>query len=144
MGRFIDLSGEKFGRLTVLSPTDQRRNSSVVWLCKCECGNETLVSAKELKTGMKRSCGCLQKETRSLAGKQTTNIRPKKIGEQNRKVRSDSESGVKNISKVFLKSGAIRYRPYLEINGQSKKYLGSFVRLEDAFAALDTALEAQK
>ena len=143
MGRFLDLSGEKFGRLTVLSPTNERRNSSVVWLCKCECGNETLGSAKELKTGMKRSCGCLQKEARSLAGKQTTNIRPKKIGEQNRKVRTDSESGVKNISKVFLKSGAVRYRPYLE-NGKRKQYLGSFVRLEDAVEALDTALEAQK
>jgi hypothetical protein len=61
-----DLSGQKFGRLTVLEPTDGRKGSSVVWLCKCECGNFCEASASALSTGTKKSCGCLRKEKQEL------------------------------------------------------------------------------
>jgi hypothetical protein len=60
MGRYIDRSGEKFGRLTVLGDTGNRSKSgSVVWLCRCICGNEARVSGTLLSTGQTRSCGCL-------------------------------------------------------------------------------------
>ena len=35
-----DLTGKRFGKLTVLEPTDQRVRDAVVWRCRCECGNE--------------------------------------------------------------------------------------------------------
>lgn len=59
-----DLSGMKFGRLTVvrrLKPeeVDNPRN---IWLCKCECGNYIKANANRLKTGHTQSCGCLKKE----------------------------------------------------------------------------------
>lgn len=55
----IDLTGEKFGLLTVvkevLSNTCRRK-----WLCKCECGNETVVTTGDLRSGHTKSCGCLR------------------------------------------------------------------------------------
>ena len=46
-----DLTGKRFGKLTVLEPTDQRVRDAVVWRCRCECGNEILVESRRLKPG---------------------------------------------------------------------------------------------
>lgn len=64
MGKFIDLTGKRYSRLTVIEKTDQRANGSVVWRCQCDCGNECFVSSRRLNAGTK-SCGCLQKEITS-------------------------------------------------------------------------------
>lgn len=69
IGRFIDITDQVFGRLTVVAPTDQRDSGSVKWLCRCKCGTETLVSARNLKSGAVQSCGCLQKERVKERGK---------------------------------------------------------------------------
>ena len=65
MGKFIDLTGRKFGRLTVEYLTDERRgvNKEHVWHCKCECGNECNVVGVQLRSGGTKSCGCLKKES---------------------------------------------------------------------------------
>jgi hypothetical protein len=60
-GRFKDISGQRFGRVVVLNVagvSDSRWN----WLCRCDCGNETIVAGKLLRTGQTRSCGCLRSE----------------------------------------------------------------------------------
>jgi len=57
-----DLTGQKFGMLTVMKRMPNRqvgKNSRVVWHCKCECGNETDVLALLLQGGLVKSCGCL-------------------------------------------------------------------------------------
>ncbi len=55
-----DLTGQRFGRLTVLYPTDRRADSgSVVWHTICDCGREKDVPARRLLRGQVRSCGCL-------------------------------------------------------------------------------------
>lgn len=60
MAKFIDLTGQKFNKLTVLCKSNKRDNSgSIYWKCKCDCGNETLVITKHLKNGHTKSCGCL-------------------------------------------------------------------------------------
>ena len=59
----VDLTGKKFNRLTALLPTNLRFDHSVMWLCKCDCGNEFLLSSKLLQNGHTKSCGCLKKET---------------------------------------------------------------------------------
>lgn len=57
--RLIDLTGRKFHRLTVLkrSPINNSQNKPL-WICKCECGNITVVSGSDLKSGNTKSCGC--------------------------------------------------------------------------------------
>lgn len=55
-----DLTGQRFGKLTVLSRTEKRMDQgSVVWLCQCDCGKQKEVSARRLIRGRVRSCGCL-------------------------------------------------------------------------------------
>lgn len=51
-----DVSNQKFGKLTPICPTDKRQNKSVVWLCKCECGNAHLASVSNLKGGSVSRC----------------------------------------------------------------------------------------
>lgn len=62
MTRFDNLTGQRFGRLVVLSRNYDLGNSYTWWNCKCDCGNEKAVRAQSLKCGETRSCGCLQKE----------------------------------------------------------------------------------
>lgn len=65
-----DLTGGKFGKLTAIRPTDQRKCGSIVWECICDCGKTTFVSAQKLKTGHTQSCGCLRKDLdKDLAGR---------------------------------------------------------------------------
>lgn len=54
----IDLAGKRFGKLVAIEPTDERRNGSVVWRCRCDCGKETFVLASNLVEGGTQSCGC--------------------------------------------------------------------------------------
>lgn len=62
MGRFIDRTGQRFGRLTALSRVVSENRSKVLWRCVCECGKELCVSAGSLVTGNTTSCGCYLKE----------------------------------------------------------------------------------
>ncbi len=67
--RFIDLTGRKFGRLTVLGRAKNERGGDSKWKCLCECGNITEVIAGHLKDGHTKSCGCLSKEIVSETSK---------------------------------------------------------------------------
>jgi hypothetical protein len=64
MGRMKkDLKGMKFGRLTVISESgEKRRNRQICWNCRCDCGTSTVVMAGNLLSGTAKSCGCLKKE----------------------------------------------------------------------------------
>lgn len=60
-----DLTGKRFGRLVVLRYDHSNKKTSngktrtdPIWLCRCDCGNEVLASAKKLRAGNKKSCGC--------------------------------------------------------------------------------------
>lgn len=60
-GEYKDITGMKFNRLYVLEFVEIR-NHTPFWKCKCECGNETIVSGEHLKSGHTKSCGCLHNE----------------------------------------------------------------------------------
>lgn len=66
---FKDITGEKFGKLTVLYRVDDFINEDgkhlAVWHCVCECGNEKDILGTSLRHGATRSCGCIQKEKAS-------------------------------------------------------------------------------
>lgn len=64
MSEIKDISGKRFGLLTVLSRGESVRGKAV-WICKCDCGNEVSVNGYKLRVGETRSCGCLRKETLS-------------------------------------------------------------------------------
>lgn len=54
-----DLTGQRFGKLVCLEPTEKRGNSGgTVWRCRCDCGNICLAVSTQLTKGYKKSCGC--------------------------------------------------------------------------------------
>ena len=57
-----DLTGQRFGRLTAIEPTKERKNGYIMWRCLCDCGNETEARENSLVSGNTKSVGCLRKE----------------------------------------------------------------------------------
>jgi len=60
-----NLTGRKFGRLTVISFVDQDKYYNKKWLCRCDCGNEKTIFENALRSGATRSCGCYFREATS-------------------------------------------------------------------------------
>lgn len=101
-----DLTGKRFGRLTVIRSVDLEKptpnGNRQGWLCRCDCGKEIVSTQKLLESGEKRSCGCLLSDTaRSkindknvvghFDGTTVSAIRP------NRKMNKNNTSGVKGV-----------------------------------------------
>lgn len=67
MGKYNDLTGRRFGRLTVVArdPENYVSPGGVScprWVCRCECGESVTVVARSLQCGRTQSCGCLRRE----------------------------------------------------------------------------------
>lgn len=60
MPKRIDLTGQRFGRLTVLHFDHNDGHGCAMWKCICDCGRETIVAAGNLRSGSVKSCGCLK------------------------------------------------------------------------------------
>lgn len=79
---FIDITGQRFGRLTVIKRQGTNKHRKALWLCKCDCGNETVTTGVRLRKGESLSCGCYGMEQRTLGaikantkhGKKHTNL----------------------------------------------------------------------
>lgn len=58
----MDLTGQKFGRLTVIEKAEASNNHGILWRCKCDCGNVCEVRSNYLRGGQTQSCGCYRSE----------------------------------------------------------------------------------
>lgn len=58
MGKVIELTGQKFGKWTVLKRAENDKENHAQWLCRCDCGTERVVLGKTLRNGKSTSCGC--------------------------------------------------------------------------------------
>lgn len=64
MGRpIIDLTGQQFGRWTVIERAENDKCGSSRWLCRRTCGRQSVVSGASLRYGRSNSCGCMQQST---------------------------------------------------------------------------------
>lgn len=63
MGKIKDIYNQRFGRLIVLKYIGINKHHKASWLCKCDCGNQTIVSSGDLISGKQKSCGCYRQET---------------------------------------------------------------------------------
>jgi hypothetical protein len=72
MPPLIDRTGKRFGRLVVLEKHG-RKNGSVMWLCKCDCGEKVSVRGYALQNGNTKSCGCLRVDTMRRFGRDNPN-----------------------------------------------------------------------
>jgi hypothetical protein len=77
MSWFINLSGKRFGRLVVLCRLSKRSWGSLLWKCKCDCGELVNINGASLRYGRTLSCGCLMRELCSKANTRTDAARNK-------------------------------------------------------------------
>lgn len=75
----IDITGQKFNRLTVIERAENSSSGKARWLCECECGTRKVVTGSQLRNGSIKSCGCLQREKAA-----NTMSKVQKIGSQMR------------------------------------------------------------
>ena len=68
----LDLTGKRFGRLTVIGITSERKHGVPIWKCQCDCGSVLYVTTNHLSMGAQRSCGCINKERLKLSPPHTT------------------------------------------------------------------------
>ena len=137
-----DISGQRFGRLVALRPTDRRDpTGSILWECRCDCGNTCTSTVGNLQKGRVQSCGCYYRETRSLGEKHRKDkIENTNISElvASKRIRSNNSSGTTGVSYVKRLDKWTAY-----ISFQNKRhYLGIFSKKEDAVAARHHAEEA--
>ena len=71
---FKDLTGQKFGRLTVIERAENSSQGKAHWLCKCDCGNLVEVSSVDLTHNKVKSCGCAKKDVNITHGMSQTKI----------------------------------------------------------------------
>lgn len=60
MSRLIDLTGQKLGYLTVIKRIKNNQYGHTRWLCKCDCGKETVQYSTRIRSGQVKSCGCMR------------------------------------------------------------------------------------
>lgn len=130
-----DLRNQQFGRLIAIEPTEQRQYNSVVWLCRCECGQQVLVARQCLVGNAVKSCGCLRDE------KSTGTLRkvsPKRVFSgtticniMSSKPRKHSRSGIKG---VIWNEQAQKWRAVLTVRGKTY-HLGAFKDINEAAQA---------
>jgi hypothetical protein len=70
-GRYLDLTGHRYGRLAVIALAEERSGGGFLkWRCLCDCGRESTARAKDLRLGTTTSCGCAKAESgRKRTGK---------------------------------------------------------------------------
>ena len=62
MGKIIDMTGKRVGRLTIIEYAGKDKHGYALWRCQCDCGEITIVSGASLRSGNTQSCGCLHLE----------------------------------------------------------------------------------
>lgn len=132
-----DITGQRFGRLTALYHTDRRDpRGSVIWHCRCECGNEIDVSYNALRYGNMKSCGCRKKEHDQELRTFLTHVAGTSVEMlRSRKLPTNNTTGIKG---VYL----VRGKYMAKIVFQKKQYfLGTYDNIEDAAAARREAEE---
>lgn len=126
--RCKDLSGKRFGRLTVVEPIAERaKDGSIIWKCRCDCGGTVFVSSNKLQTRHNISCGCIStsnaREAKTFVdGTCVENILSKKLLKNN-------TSGYRGVSRK--RNG---WQAYITYAGRCIS-LGSYDNLEDAVDA---------
>ena len=126
--RSVSIRGQTFGMLTALEPQKERREGSVLWKCRCACGEECLVSYNQLVTGKTTSCGCKRRshEPAPLHYIDGTCIEML----ESRTVRSNNTSGYTGV--VAMPDG--RWRAQIVFRGK-RHILGTYRDIEMAAEA---------
>lgn len=129
----IDMTGKKFHRLTVIQEAGRDNSGQVLWECRCDCGNTSIVRGRDLRSGGTKSCGCLDLE------KAVDRIKKETVNHSNisriksQKLSVLNTSGIKGVCPT--KTG--RWRAYIGHKGK-QVFLGEYSQKKDAIQARKT------
>lgn len=129
MPKRLDLSGQRFGKLTVLRPAENI-GAVTAWVCRCDCGREIVIRTSHLRNGGNRSCGCSggsRNARKSLTHVDGTCVEMLR----SRKIRKNNTSGVCGVT--WSSRGKV-WRATICFKGKSY-YLGGYREFEDAVNA---------
>lgn len=112
--KIIDLTGKKFGKLTVIREVDPSKGGRM-WLCRCECGTEKAVLQHNLTQGLSTTCGCGKHLFRSAESFER--VDGVSIVHLKQKIRSNNSTGHKGVTK-YEKDGRVYYRAQLQVAGK--------------------------
>ena len=133
-GKKLDLTGQRFGQLTVIGPAENISNRTA-WKCLCGCGRETVVKTCRLRNGHAVSCGCTETGSGPLGLTYIDGTCVEML--QTRTVRSNNTSGVPGVDWMAKKG---LWRATICFKGK-RRYLGGYKRFEDAVQARKRAEE---
>jgi hypothetical protein len=77
--KVADLSGRRFGRLIVLRRTGRTKYGNSLYLCRCDCGNDWVISSQSLVSGHTKSCGCLRSEVSAVTCKKLCGSKGRRV-----------------------------------------------------------------
>ena len=137
----LDLTGQRFGKLTVLEPAENI-GTRTAWLCRCDCGQEIIATTLNLRRGRRTSCGCDRPDvdpTPGGIGRASLTYIDGTCLEMIRAntVRSNNTSGVPGVEWMNSKQ---KWRATICFKGK-RRYLGSFNDFDDAVRARKRAEE---
>jgi len=130
-----DLTGQVFGRLTAIQPTEKKNNrGTIIWLCECSCGNRAEIVSSLLISGKTRSCGCFRSENFLEVIKRTQEkvlVEDTSLQNLTGNLSKANKSGIKG---VFWASRQKRWKASIGFQGK-RIHLGYFADIEDAIVA---------
>lgn len=128
---YVDISGQKFNMLTALYRLDERtKKGSIIWHCRCDCGNEVDVSYNELLYSNVKSCGCKRKELDSKLHSLLTHIDGTSLDMlKSNKIPTNNTTGAKGV--YFIKGKWVAKIVFKK----KQYYLGKFDNFDDAVLA---------
>lgn len=120
MGAFLDRTGLKYGRLTVIKHFGKDKRNKHLWLCKCECGNEKVVVSDNLSSGKSNSCGCLKAEFLANSGFQFRGIENR----EDAVLKVQYSHLKRRHKKLDTKNKVLDFKTFKNISKSSCKYCG--------------------
>lgn len=130
MRKRLDLTGQRYGKLTVLRPAESI-GTYTFWVCRCDCGQETVVRTSNLRGGRTKSCGCQRRTA---------------VAEKAR-IRSMNKNNTSGVSGVEWLPYKKRWKATICLN-RKRYHLGYFLNFEDAVEsrkrAEKTRVQAEK
>ena len=150
MPKKIDITGQKYGRLTVIEAVtnNQYKNKNTRYKCRCDCGKVVIVRSDWLKEGRVKSCGCYGKEISKKLGKKEmafikeNNLQGFVDGTQLCLIAKTSlcKNNTSGVTGVYWEKSTNKWNARIEFQ-KRKINLGYFSSFEDAVNARKEAEE---
>ena len=135
MGEKLNLTGWRFGKITVLRPAENI-GGRTAWVCRCDCGQETVIRTNNLRRGRTKSCGCAGGPQHARQGLTYVDGTCVEII-QSKTVQKNNTSGVPGVTWVVRDR---MWRATIRFKGE-RHYLGEYRKFEDAVKARKRAEE---